>query len=312
MIEAQKEKYRRIITSNIDQLASGTAEDREAVYGKLRTANETILDRKRDSLSPEDADALRRALEEVIAEDRLRAAQHDEMAAEPVEAVEDSSAEPLAAEPAIQLTAEVPLRVDASSDAEAGHAETESRLAEDEATSEPAPASLPALAQSRTRLLLGAAAGAAFVLVGGFAATVAGLLSFSQPGEAAATSTPSLESLYLVNLPKVRPAVDFLEKVRTGLASRQKNGERLPDDLARKFVSLDKVDAELAAAMPADLPKGTAIVVRANQDDYKILYNWTLCATVQIAQPEMVDPKRKNEGLGCSHFGIWSQNAESW
>ena len=65
--------------------------------------------------------------------------------------------------------------------------------------------------------------------------------------------------------------------------------------------------------MPTTLPPGTAVVLRANAKDFKILLNWSLCPAASIARPELVDRVRSKPGtLACPYFGVWSQGAANW
>jgi hypothetical protein len=124
----------------------------------------------------------------------------------------------------------------------------------------------------------------------------------------------SLERKYNETLPQVPVAVDFLRKVSDTVITLQKTDRAgLEAKAAKSFIALRKLDPELAAQMPATLPPGSSVIVRANGFDFKILFNWTLCGAVQIAEPAMVDHVRsKADVLGCPYFGIWTPTAANW
>jgi hypothetical protein len=61
------------------------------------------------------------------------------------------------------------------------------------------------------------------------------------------------------------------------------------------------------------MPPGSQVVIRADKNDYKVLFNWTLCGVAQIAASEMVEPVRtRAKTLGCQYFGLWTPGAAKW
>lgn len=146
------------------------------------------------------------------------------------------------------------------------------------------------------------------------AATAVGLAAAGiVSGSANVTAGTSAVALaYQANLPLIEVAEEFLERVRQEVVGRQASDpEGLGKITGEKFVALKNLAPELAAQLPKVLPS-TAVIVRADAMGYKILFNWPLCATVQFAKPELLDPVRKPGTLGCSYFGIWNEAGAAW
>lgn len=124
----------------------------------------------------------------------------------------------------------------------------------------------------------------------------------------------TLERKYSDTLPQVPVAVDFLRKVSDAVIEMQKRDRTgLEAKAGKSFISLQVLDPALAKQMPASLPPGSSVMVRANGFDFKILFNWTLCGVVQIAEPAMVDRVRNRaDVLGCPYFGLWTPAAANW
>lgn len=124
----------------------------------------------------------------------------------------------------------------------------------------------------------------------------------------------TLERKYSDTLPQVAVAVDFLRKVSDAVIDMQKRDRTgLEAKAGKTFIALKVLDPALAKQMPASLPPGSSVIVRANGFDFKILFNWTLCGTVQVAEPAMVDQVRsKADVLGCPYFGLWTPAAVNW
>lgn len=127
------------------------------------------------------------------------------------------------------------------------------------------------------------------------------------------TGSSAVTTAYEKNLPLVQLAEAFLEHIRADIMARQAED---PDGLVKvagaKFVSLKTVAPELASKIPKPLRKGSNVIVRADATGYKILFNWPLCATVQFARPQLLDPVRKSGVLGCTHFGVWNETGAEW
>jgi hypothetical protein len=163
----------------------------------------------------------------------------------------------------------------------------------------------PAIRNSLAPIGIGVLFGALMV------AAVWALMPASQDGNQV---LESLERRYNETLPQVPVAVDFLRKVSDSVIAMQKSDRAgLEAKAAKTFIQLRKLDPELAAQMPASLPRGSSVIVRANAFDFKILFNWTLCGAVQMTHPAMVDGVRtKADVLGCPYFGLWTPAAANW
>lgn len=276
MIETQKEKYRTIIQSASKHLALGDFDGREALYKKLRAANEALFAKKGASLTPEAMAALNKALEDVIAEDRQAIG--------------------------LPFSSAAPAADSAQNPPIAGETEGSLRNSTD----------TPPKKSSGKGFFFGLVSGVALTAVVGGIAMATGYMPVGQSATGPATNS-TLETLYKKDVAQIAVAGDYLEQIRNAIQSRQqKDATALTALFGGKFLPLAKVDRELARKMPKTLPKGTAIILRADATDHKILFNWPLCAAVQVAKPEMVDPKRAGNSLGCQNFGIWTAKAANW
>lgn len=123
-----------------------------------------------------------------------------------------------------------------------------------------------------------------------------------------------LEHKYVSALPQIPIAVDFLNKVSDAVIAMQKKDRAgLEAKASKTFIGLRTLDPELAKQMPASLPAGSTVIVRADGFNFKILFNWTLCGAIQIARPEMIDHVRDRvNGLGCPYFGLWTSGGANW
>jgi hypothetical protein len=153
---------------------------------------------------------------------------------------------------------------------------------------------------------------AAGVVVGGAAAAgimVAGF-HFRPPSPIAA----KLKRQYHATAPLVPAAVDYLHKVVDAVAAMQKNDPTaLEAEAAKRFVSVASLDPALWKQFPKSMPPGSRVVVKADKNDYKVLFNWTLCGAAQITVPAMVEPVRtRAKTLGCPYFGLWTSGAAKW
>ena len=72
MIEEQKQKYRLLLARATAHLSPDARHPREDVYRQLRSANEGMIGNGERKIAAHIAEDLRRALDEVIAEDRRR------------------------------------------------------------------------------------------------------------------------------------------------------------------------------------------------------------------------------------------------
>lgn len=123
-----------------------------------------------------------------------------------------------------------------------------------------------------------------------------------------------LEHKYASALPQIPVAVDFLNKVSDAVIAMQKKDRAgLEAKASKRFVALKVLDPALAKLVPASLPTGSAVIVRADGFNFKILFNWTLCGAMEIARPELIDHVRdKINGIGCPYFGLWTSGAANW
>jgi hypothetical protein len=119
------------------------------------------------------------------------------------------------------------------------------------------------------------------------------------------------EAKFAKSLPQVEAAAAFLDRVSQEIVKRQEtDGAALAAIAGRRPVMLDKVLPEIAKEMPAEMPAGTVLLVRATDTAYKIVFRSRLCTAVEFARPEMIDRVRepaKAGGLGCEFFGVWNK-----
>jgi hypothetical protein len=154
---------------------------------------------------------------------------------------------------------------------------------------------------------------AAGVLLGAFVMG-AGIWALGPTTSGDSQTAEALERQYRDSLPQIPVAVEYLRSVSDAIVRLQKSDRAgLEDKAAKKFVQLKVIDPELAKEIPASLPPGSSVIVRANGFDFKILFNWPLCGAVRIARPELVDHVRsKADVLGCPYFGMWTPAAANW
>jgi hypothetical protein len=158
-----------------------------------------------------------------------------------------------------------------------------------------------ALAMLVAGALLGGVAAAATMMVG---------FHFRPIGPVAV----ELKRQYDETRPLMPAAVDYLHRVAEAVIGMQRTDPAaLEAKAANKFVPVAALDPELAKKLPSSMPAGSGVLVRADKDDYKILFGWTLCGAARFAKPEMVDPVRTRANvLGCPFFGVWTPGAAKW
>jgi hypothetical protein len=154
----------------------------------------------------------------------------------------------------------------------------------------------------------------AMALVLGMLAGAAVVSYWPQPGtENADGPAQRLAQSYSKGLPLLPEANAFLQQVVDSIIKRQQEDRSAFVESAKTFISLAKFDPELASQMPKILPAGTAVIVRADAYNFKVLMNWTLCGVASISKPDMVDPVRgSGMTVGCPFFGLWSAGAAKW
>lgn len=139
------------------------------------------------------------------------------------------------------------------------------------------------------------------------------LLTAYLVGAHGGAKTASLARSYEKYSEQLPVARQYLRKVLDAVLDRQSSK---PDSLAasaRTFLPLAKFDEALAKTMPASLPRGTSVIVRADERNVKVLMNWTLCGIAQTGAPDLVDPVRsKLDTVGCPNFGLWTDGAAKW
>jgi hypothetical protein len=180
-------------------------------------------------------------------------------------------------------------------------------------SSYPAAAESPPPPAPRTSLARYLAAVAASALVGAVVASLV-LATYVPTLFNESKAVDALRLQYDNALPHLPAATSFLHKVSEAIINKQKaDGDALARTASAKFIPLKTLDPQLATKMPATLPPGTEMIVRADKDDFKILYNWTLCGTAKVTKPDMVDPVRDRAGaVGCPYFGLWTAGAARW
>jgi hypothetical protein len=112
----------------------------------------------------------------------------------------------------------------------------------------------------------------------------------------------------------VPAAVEYLHKVTDAVVKMQKDDAAALEAIAsEKSISVASLNPALWKQFPKSMPPGSSVIVRANKNDYKILFNWTLCGAARVTAPQMVDPRRaQSEALGCPYFGQWTSAAAKW
>lgn len=122
-----------------------------------------------------------------------------------------------------------------------------------------------------------------------------------------------VERTYKENADLMPAAIGYLREVTDAIVARQRNDRATLAKSEKTFVGLATFDAQLAQKIPAALPRGTSVIVRANATDFKVLMNWTLCGVAAISNPEMIDKVRTTvTTVGCPYFGLWTTDAARW
>ena len=153
--------------------------------------------------------------------------------------------------------------------------------------------------------LIGLAAGAvgAIVILGLVAAT--GTVSLLTG--ASAQRAQLFEENYQASLPQLEAASSYLRQIEEEVLRRQREEPAaLTDAAGESFLPLYRFDGMLTEQMPDNLPRGSNISVRANATAYKIIMAGPLCRIAFIAQPDLVDPRRVEDGLNCFRIALWN------
>lgn len=112
--------------------------------------------------------------------------------------------------------------------------------------------------------------------------------------------------------PQLPVAEAFLKELMDKVFARSKTDPAFQKSAA-SFVALATFDPELAKTQPKSLPPGSAVIIRADGKDVKVMLNWPLCGVAQIEKPALLDPVRsKADTIGCPYFGVWTDAAASW
>lgn len=151
-------------------------------------------------------------------------------------------------------------------------------------------------------LLIGAvvAGGAtvAFLRLPGASSAQTVQAQFDKPFEAGAKQLPIAEA--------------YLRMVMDAVFKRPKNDAAFRKS-EKRLIPLKDFDPDLAKQMPTGLPPGSAVTIRADGNDVKLLMSWQLCGVAQILKPELVDPRRSGANMiGCPNFGVWTEGAANW
>jgi hypothetical protein len=279
MLDEKVKRYQEALHRALNNLGAQNSAEREVGYEKLRKASDTLLDKNLRAFGPEVVAQLHETLEAMISNHRHHSEESGRETSPPV-ATEAPRAKPIGAG--------LP------------HQKVRGRGSFD----------------LRNHLIvgvMGALLSAAVVLSSLITLSATGLISISLTAEGHTATETALKASYEAHLPQVEVAAAFLERLRNEVIARQQNDAAGLSALAgNKFVKLKAVMPELAAQLPKTLPKGSAVILRADAAGYKILLNWPLCATVQYAKPELVDPVRARNVFGCSHFGLWNEAGAKW
>ncbi|MGN6468171.1 MAG: hypothetical protein ACTHLC_01150 [Rhizobiaceae bacterium] len=153
---------------------------------------------------------------------------------------------------------------------------------------------------------------AAGVILGGAAAAAVMVFGFHFRPQSPVAAT--LMRQYKATVPLIPAAVDYLHKVAERIVEMQKNDPAgLEAKASTRFIRSVGLDPELAKKFPPSMPPGSDVVLRADRNDYKILFSWTLCGAVRLARPELVDSMRSRaDVIGCPYFGLWTPGAAKW
>jgi len=152
---------------------------------------------------------------------------------------------------------------------------------------------------------IGAGIGAGYLL----SATQAGPNTIDEP----AFAQRYFERTYRDQANVLEAAFAYLRELSDEIVRRQRNDRESLARSEKAFVLLSTYDAALAKKMPASLPPGTTVTLRATPTDFKILLNWTLCGMASVSHPEMVDKVRNTVAtIGCPYFGVWTPGATNW
>jgi hypothetical protein len=155
-------------------------------------------------------------------------------------------------------------------------------------------------------------AAAAGLILGGAAAAAVMVFGFHFRPQSPVAAT--LMRQYKATVPLIPAAVDYLHKVAERIVEMQKNDPAgLEAKASTRFIRSVGLDPELAKKFPPSMPPGSDVVLRADRNDYKILFSWTLCGAVRLARPELVDSIRSRaDVIGCPYFGLWTPGAAKW
>lgn len=125
--------------------------------------------------------------------------------------------------------------------------------------------------------------------------------------------TRDFEERFAQSYPKVEIAAGFLELAEKEIIRRQQtDGPTLAAIAGEKFVPIATVSQDLVKRIPPEMPANTVLLVRADAQAYKIVFRSALCTATEFVRPELIDPVRKSESLGCEFFGVWNALGEKF
>ena len=119
------------------------------------------------------------------------------------------------------------------------------------------------------------------------------------------------ENEFYHSIPHVEAMAEYAARVRDEIERRQaEDPESLEGVTDSRFVNIRNLDPNPWDDRPERLPRGVGLVVRADQEAYKVLVSGPLCRAAFLLRPELVDPERQRDGLSCTHFGYWNEAGE--
>lgn len=129
----------------------------------------------------------------------------------------------------------------------------------------------------------------------------------SGSGEAA-TRQAAFEAAFQATRDTAEKEIALLERIENAVLERQRtDGAGLAKAAGRRFQKIEDVMPEFDAERESLGDDRLNITIRANADDYKVLFTTPMCGTVRFMRPELLDPRRFDEGIGCRAFGAWNE-----
>ena len=296
-MELYRQKYREYIDKILQNIDPSDQESVENAFAKLRESNEQMISRNEDWEVTGRAQLMRDALEDAIREQVPAPDEgYADLAVDPLSGHKVSNpthdiSDPIA-DPSYGMTASATHVDSGSSAASAGHVSVTK-------TKRPG------------NFLTGLAVGVGATAAAAIAVVATGLAGPNLGGQSERAAL--FESEYQEMLPVLDDAVRYLRTVEEEVKRRQvEDPEALTETFGRRFVSIRNLDRGLSDEITESMPRSSDILVRANETAYKVLFTWPVCRIAMLAQPDLVDPVRRGDGLHCSHFGFWNEAGASF